>query len=421
MYQFRKHITMNKKLFQILFYFSFIALVFVSCDEMEDVPTPVSGNEYFIEADLQFTIPKAVIDFTIAAGSLEYPELSEIGNLVQSGIEVYKITYKTTFDDNPVTASGVVAIPDVDGEYPILSYQNGTNTEHSNAPSVDSDNELFRILEMMGSTGFIISLPDYLGFGESDDMFHPYLHRESTVQSVTDMLKALREFIDGEDGISLSNDLYLAGYSQGGWATMQVQQAIEADASFPLNLKASACSAGPYNLETLNEYVVDQNEYQQPYFLAYIFNSYIQLGLTTPINTVFQEPYADKILTMFDGQTSGSGLNAELTTTIADLFTPEYLSRWNTDTEYAEVRLMLEENSVPNFVPQVPTMLMHGTADTYVPPIVAEEKYTEFISGGASPSQVLYVPLEGLDHTGGIFPAGLASILWFLEMENGAL
>lgn len=409
---------MNKKLFQFLVYFSLGAFVFVSCDKMDDVETPVNGNEYLVEAELQFAIPKTVIDFTIAAGSIEYPQLSEIGDLIQSGVEVYKITYKTTYEGEAINASGMVAIPDVEGVFPVLSYQNGTNTEHNKAPSVDSENQLFQILEMMGSTGFIISLPDYLGFGESDDMFHPYLHRESTVQTVTDMLEAVREFIDDEDGISLSNDLYVAGYSQGGWATMQVQQAIEADASFPYNLKASACSAGPYNLTTLNEYVVGLEEYPQPYFLAYIFNSYLQLNLTTPINTVFQEPYADRITTMFNGNTSGADLNAELTTTIADLFTPEYLAGWNTEVNYAEVLSMLEENSVPIFVPTVPTMLMHGTADTYVPPIVSEEKYAEFIAGGASPTQVIYVPLEGLDHTGGILPAGVASIVWFLEIEG---
>ncbi|WP_319503713.1 lipase family protein [uncultured Draconibacterium sp.] len=410
---------MSKKLF--LLFFSIVAAAFVSCDKMDDVETPVNGNEYLIEAELQFAIPKTVIDLTIAAASAEYEELSAISDLIHSGVDVYKITYKTTFDNNPVVASGVVAIPNVDGEYPVLSYQNGTNTEHNKAPSVDSENQLFKMLKMMGSTGFIISLPDYLGFGESDDMFHPYLHRESTVQTVTDMLEAVREFIDDKEGISLNDDLYLAGYSQGGWATMQVQQAIEADAGFAYNLKASACSAGPYNLTTLNEYVVGLEEYPQPYFLAYIFNSYLKLGLETPVNTVFQAPYADKIETMFDGQTSGADLNAELTTTVSDFFTPEYLSGWNTDENYTPVLDMLHDNSVPAFVPSVPTKLFYGTADTYVPRIVSEEKYDDFIAAGASTNLVQKVPLEGLDHPGGVLPAGVASILWFLEIKNAAI
>lgn len=408
---------MNKKLFQFLFYFSLTALILVSCDEMDDVETPVTGYKYFVDAELKFSIPKTVIDFTIAAGSIEYPELSQISSLIGSGVKVYKITYKTTFNDEPITASGIVAIPDTEGSYPVLSYQNGTNTEHSKAPSVDSDNELFKILEMMSSTGFIISIPDYLGFGETDNMFHPYLHRESTVQTVTDMLEAVSEFINDEEGISLNNNLYLAGYSQGGWATMQVQQAIEAGVISTYNLQASACSAGPYNLATLNKYIVELEEYPQPYFLAYIFNSYLQLGLSTPINTVFQETYANKISTMFDGQTSGGTLNGELTTTIADLLTAEYLNGWDVEEVYAPVKLMLEDNSVPEFTPSVPTTLFYGTADTYVPPIVSEEKYDELIAAGASTNLVKKVPLEGLDHTGGILPAGLASILWFIEME----
>ena len=409
---------MNKKLFQFLFYFSLAAVAFVSCDdEMKDVKPVSSINNYLVEANLVQSYPLLFIQLGVGS----YPKAAELAEYIQSGVEVYKITYKTTFKGQSVNASGVVALPDVDGDFPVLSYQNGTNTLHRKSPSEDTDNELFRILEMMGSTGFIISIPDYLGFGESADMFHPYLHRESTVQSVTDMLEAVREFIDDKDGMSLNNDLYLAGYSQGGWATMQVQQAIETDASFPFNLKASACSAGPYNLVRLNEYVVEQEKYDMPYFLAYIFNSYLKLGLETPIDSVFQEPFADKIITMFDGQTSGDLLNDQLTTSIADLFTIDYLNGWNTDNSYAPVLSMLNENSVLNFVPTVATKLFYGTADTYVPPIVTQEKYDEFIAGGASPDLVIKVPLEGLDHNEGILPSGLASILWFLEMKNAEM
>ncbi|HYQ57437.1 MAG TPA: prolyl oligopeptidase family serine peptidase [Draconibacterium sp.] len=412
---------MNKKLFQFLFYLSLFNFVFISCNEMDDVPTPVTGNKYLVESELQSEISKTLIDLSIAISAIQHPKIAELQDLIQSGVKVYKITYKTTFGEETIHASGVVAIPDIAGEYPVISYQNGTNTEHSKAPSVDEDNDLFKILKMIGSTGFIIALPDYLGFGQSDNLFHPYLHRESTVQSVTDMLSAVREFIDDEENVALNNDLYLAGYSQGGWTTMQVQQAIEADVSFPYNLKASACSAGPYNLVTLNDYVVNQEEYDMPYFLAYIFNSYLKLGLETPVDAVFQEVYAGKIETMFDGQSSGEVLNDQLTTTIANLFTPAYINGWETDANYAPVLSMLEENSVPDFIPTVPTRLYYGTADTYVPPIVAEEKYEEFIAGGASTNMVQKIELSGLDHTGGIVPAGLASILWFLEMENAEM
>ena len=410
---------MNKKL--LLFYFSLIVAAFISCDNMDDVILEPPSNRYFLDDELQSQIPESKIDRTIATASTEYKELSEISDHIHSGVQVYRITYKTTFDDNPVVASGVVAIPNADGEYPVLSYQNGTNTEHSNAPSVDSENKLFEMMEMMASTGFIILMPDYLGFGESEDMFHPYLHRESTVQAITDMLAAVREFVNDKDGISLNDDLYLAGYSQGGWATMQVQQTIEANTSFSYNLKASACSAGPYNLVTLNEYVVSEEDYPQPYFLAYIINSYLKLGLETPANTIFKAPYADKIETMFDGQTSGEDLNAELTTTVADLFTPEYLAGWNTEAAYLPVLDMLNDNSVPDFDPTVPTTLFYGTADTCVPPIVSKEKYDEFIAAGASTSLVRKVPLEGLNHSEGIIPSGVASILWFLEIKNAAM
>src|SRR5665811_2636213 len=96
-------------------------------------------------------------------------------------------------------------------------------------------------------------------------------------------------------------DRYIAGYSQGGWATMQLQKAIEENYSNQFNLKASACGAGPYYLNYINEYILQQTEYPMPYFIGYMFNTYINLGITTPASEIFKTPFDTRITTLYDG------------------------------------------------------------------------------------------------------------------------
>ncbi|MDX1285347.1 MAG: hypothetical protein R3182_10050, partial [Draconibacterium sp.] len=164
------------------------SLLFVtSCDIFEDVEAPGSSKSYLVSYDQYKSYLPDFIEAAMDLFSNEYPELELVKNKVDNGVIIYKITYNTTFNGESKLASGLVCVPSGTGTYPILSYQNGTNTLHNNAPSVNPDNELYLLLEFMASTGFIVSIPDYLGFGVADDMFHPYLHKESTVQSVTDM------------------------------------------------------------------------------------------------------------------------------------------------------------------------------------------------------------------------------------------
>lgn len=416
---------MSLKYLKFSLYFVLFAFLLVSCSDSDDDDPPGNENKYLIESQKLKSYSEAEINTFLSFAKIIYPEMKdvidEISAYVETGIDLYKIKYTTSFDGADVMASGLVSIPSNGGTYPLLSYQNGTNTLHSEAPSEDYNNQLFQILEMMASTGFILSIPDYLGFGESDDMFHPYLHKESTVESVVDMLKAVEELVVQENKVSASEDLYITGYSQGGWSTMQVQKAIEQNYANDYKLKASACSAGPYNLVTLNDYITDQSVYPMPYFVGYIFNSYLNLGLSTPIDQVFQQPYADRIPNLYDGTKTGGEINAQLNTNTSEFFTADYLSNWSSDSKFAPIIDMLEENSAEAYNTRVPTLLIHGTADDYVPDIVTIDLHQEFLDAGVSSDLVRYLPLEGADHSSGIVPAGLTSLMWFLEIKGESM
>lgn len=409
-----------KRFFNFSFLLLIFSVAFFSCDNFEDVPTE-NNDVYLVSSESAGVHSLIEIKALVGIASSAYPELASISDKFTAPVEVYKITYNTTFDGNKREASGLVCVPNFSGTYPMMSFQNGTNTLHAAAPSADPNGELFRLLSLMSSTGFIISIPDYLGFGAANDMFHPYLDKESTVQTVIDMMRATKELVAKIDGVDLNSDLYITGYSQGGWSTMQLQKAIETTYSGEFNLKASACGAGPYNLIAINDYVLAENTYPMPYFLGYIMNSFSNLGMTTPIDSVFNQPYADRIPGLYDGSMDGTQINAQLTNVTADLFTPNYIENWNKGGIYESLYSMMESNSISGYNTHVPTLLLHGTEDIFVPPFTSQSLYNEFISAGVSTELVHFMELEGLDHPGAIVPAELQAIIWFLQLRDGAI
>jgi pimeloyl-ACP methyl ester carboxylesterase len=413
---------MNKYKFLSKFFVVLLFLsIFSSCDLFDDSENETeTGDTYLVSYEMVKSYLPVMVETAFNTISDDYPQLEIIKNKVEHGVIVYKVNYKTSFQGQAKIASGLVCVPMSEGEFPVISYQNGTNTLHANAPSVNPDYELYLLLEFVASTGFIVSIPDYLGFGTTDDMYHPYLHKESTITVVTDLLRAVKEMTSGYLDINMGKDLYLAGYSQGGWATMQVQKAIEEKYSHEFSLKASACGAGPYDLSYINKYILGKTTYPMPYFVGYMLNSYQNLGeVTTPLNEIIQEPYSSKITTLYDGTKSGAEINAELTTTVADLFAADYIANFETDEKYTTLRSTLEENSISAWKTTTPTLLSYGTADEFVPPPVTTDIYQNFLMQGNTTDEVKLLPLPDLGHSSAIIPSGLAAIAWFIELAEG--
>ena len=406
---------------KIPFFKSTLIIIIISilsaCNPDNGDEQPV--DQYLVSYEKYKTYLPSFIKSILTALEDDYPQLKEISDHMDHGVDVYKITYMTKFDGKDIMASGIVSIPITEGAFPLLSFQNGTNTQNSNAPSVNPGNELYTLLEFMASAGFVVSAPDYLGFGASKAMFHPYLDKESTVQTVTDMLRAVNELLSNHLNKEVSKELYITGYSQGGWATAQLQKTIEQSATGEFDLKASACGAGPYDLKLVNDYILAQTEYPMPYFIGYIFNSYINLDdIKNSPSDVFKLPYSDRILKLYDGTKSGEEINDQLTTITDLLFTEEYRTTANTNTKFSTVISTLEKNSVSAWKTNIPTLLLHGSADNYVPPTTSANLYSGFVAQGVDKSKVTLVPIPGAGHTTGIIPSCVAAFSWFIDLNS---
>jgi len=140
--------------------------------------------------------------------------------------------------------------------------------------------------------------------------------------------------------------------------------------------------------------------------------------ISNPASDLFKSPYDQRIMTLFDGKHSGGEINAQLTQVTADLFTAEYKSTSTTNAKYTSVISSLAKNSIAAWKTNIPTLITHGTADTYVPIQISENMYNGFLAKGVDKSKITYIPIPGADHTGGIIPSGVASFNWFIELNN---
>jgi pimeloyl-ACP methyl ester carboxylesterase len=397
---------------------AFFAVFFlISCDKNEDPGK--KENQYFLSNEVKDSISKEeVLAYFI---ELAPPEAKIfIGGFIKHDVEIQKLVYKTTFKDQNIQASGLICLPKTPGNYPVLSFQNGTKTLHSEAPTVAYDDDVYKMIESIASMGFIVTIPDNIGFGESSNLPHPYLDAKSSTQCILDLLRAAKELETEENTVAKSTkDLFIFGYSLGGWATMKVQESIEKNYSSEFNLIASSCGAGPYSLTDMNKYILRLDTYPMPYFLAYLLNSYQILGsFNNKLTDFFQKPYADTIPKLFDGEHEGGSINAALTTQLSVLLTPEYRSEYETGSKFEKERTALAANSIVAWKTITPTKLFHGEMDDYIPFSISEKMYSDFRTKGVPETQIELVLIPDADHTTGVFDTGLKTIFWFLSLKK---
>lgn len=397
----------------------FTGITLNSCKDNND-PLPEDKNyQYFVSNELNSQVTANEIKIKILYAQSEFPEISHFVPLVKNNVEVQKITYNTTFQDRNIKASGLVFLPMAAENFPVLSFQDGTNTQHSQAPSENLSLEMHFILESVASMGFIVVVPDYIGFGASSNLPHPYLHAQSTTQSILDMLRAMNEFTSKDQVVAKpTKDLFIFGYSQGGWATMLLQREIETRFDSEFHLKASSCASGPYSLEYMSNYIASTTTYPMPYFLAYLLNAYTFIGLiTNPLSDFIKAPYAAIIPGLFDGTKSGTTINAALTTVMADFLTPDYMNQQTSASKFSVFNSVLVDNSVEPWQMTTPTRLYHGQNDELIPIGMSQEILLKLKAEGTTDANLQLIPVPNVGHTDGFLPVVISTILWFTEIK----
>lgn len=380
-------------------------LVLNSCkdDDTKLVP-PTEENVYLKESTPITSLSKAQI-------------IQKTGNLsglvaayVKNDIKVYKITYKTkNTDGTDITASGALIIPVVAGPVSMISVQHGTITDIGDAPSLFRDgSEGSSFGSLFGSMGYIIAYPDYIGYGASDNLPHPYEHRASLASASLDMLRAAKEYLRGQKEVKWDEKLYVAGYSEGGFATMSLQRKIEEEASSEFNLRASSCGAGAYDKTAFMKHIINDKTdgiagYNSLYLWVLLTYDNIY-KLNKPASYYFTEKYAAKI--------AASGRNVAIAESFHLALNDSFKKALNDGTDKGFIDA-IADNDVYNFKPKTPTQLYHGTKDPLVFFFNSENAYNAMQKLGAT--NVTFIKVTDGTHSSSILPFLLGTQAFFAE------
>lgn len=399
-------------------YYTLVSLLafVVSCSNSENNPDPKPVTGFLKNSELVYSATATQIKLLA-----QFSGLGLDVNEFKHDVDIYKVTYATTFKGSDITASGLVVLPKTSQEVGMLSFQHGTITLESDAPSnfssTDSDALADALLfGSVSSSGFITVIPDYLGFGASSSVFHPYYVEEFTASAVVDMIRAAAELAQ-EKNIQFNDRLFLAGYSEGGYATMATHKAIEESPLEGFKLIGSFAGAGAYDIKGMQDYLFVRETYNDPHYIAYVARSY-QLTFDFPsvLGDFFKEPYADRIPSLFDGKKSASQIDAQLTSDIGDLIKEGVSAGINSDPKYSYLVDAFEENSLTDWSPKTKIVLYHGESDITVPYQNSVDTYNTLLSKGASDDVLSFIPLKGT-HSSAITPFVLDFVpkLWAMK------
>lgn len=338
---------------------------------------------------------------------------------LQYDVDVYKVVYETIdIKGNKTQASGMVAIPkNAKGDLPIMSFQHGTVLEKDFVPSHKKAG--YEVGIVFGSEGYVTVLADYLGLGEGEG-FHPYFHAQTEASACLDMLRAARNLCAGK-GVSLNNQLFLVGYSQGSHATMALQREIETNYFSEFKVTASVALGTPFDLsESQFNQLMDEKPYVSPSCLPYILCAYNQIYKMYPnINDIFRSPY-DKIFpTYFNEEMpySHKKLDVVLKGKIpTDFIKAEIIKAVNENPDHP-IRKALKNNDVYNWTPKAPIKICHCDADIHVSPASSVKAFEQFKANGLKEVELLN-PKEGADHTECAIPSMLVARNWFATMKK---
>ena len=398
----------NKLLFKIIPFYILILFqfIFVSCKQIDNntVTPSVPSRGQVISVTILGFYPAQTLQQLVSASALTLPDNLKI----RYDVDAYKIEYYTLDPKGVlVIASGCLCIPHGQNNLSILSFQHGTITERADVASQNPFSQDTFEGVLGASLGYFSLQPDFLGLGSST-ILHPYHNEKASANSVIDFIRACRTYANTKK-VSLNGNVFLYGYSEGGYVTLAAQKEIELNYNQEIRITASAPMAGAYDLLLTARTILQDNVYGSPTNIAFLLLTYNNIYGWNKMSDMFNSPYAESIPGLFNGLFTSGQINSALTTTVNKLLKQTFIDSLIQNKQPAISNAFLD-NSLLDWIPAVPTKFYHGDADELVPYQNSVEARDIFLSRG---SNVQLFTIPGGTHETSIIPSVIDAFTWF--------
>lgn len=353
--------------------------------------------------------------------------------IFKCGVSYYKLTYTSVDAKGQAdTLSGLLVTPDdLNATYPVLMYEHGTSDCKTCVPSryEQAGGDEGQAGLLFGGMGYVALLPDYVGMGDGRG-FQTYVHYSTTISATEGMLKAFRNWAPANN-IHLNNQLFITGYSQGGYASMAFQKHMQS--TYGSNsVTAAAHNSGPYSLSgAMRDLILVDSAYSYP---AYIPNTMLGMNefyeMYSDLNDFFKPEFINDIQSYYDGTLKLTALNARIIDTLVayygasiahHMIKDDVLNDITNNPNYI-VNQILKDNDVYNWKPESPTRIFYCKADDQVPYVNSVIAIDTMYAKGADQNLVMASDLDPTqDHAGCVQPAFTQTILFFANYQSTTL
>ena len=395
--------------YRLKLYFILLSVVIIglqSCSKDENNPVLPTTHERgeIAQSNSLGTMTPGDIDQILSNANMTIPFT------LSYSVETISLKYYTVDGSGKQTiVSGAILVPQGTDNLSLVSVQHGTETKRELVASVSPTNSTEGIVGLiMASMGYLVVVPDYLGFGTSNVM-HPYTHAASLIPSIIDIMRAGKSF-SSQNQIALDGRIFLTGYSEGGYATLVTQRAIEAEYSQEFNLTAVAPMAGPYDLFGMMQTLFQSGQYNHTAYIAYILTAYNNIYGWNRASDFFNAPYSSIVRSLFDGSKTYAEVVNQLPSTFYALMDSTFVNNVRNGNEPAFTASM-QENTLLDWIPQAPINFFHGDADDISPYQNSVTAVQRLIANGGTNIQLTTIPGGNHETSGPIAIVG--AIQWF--------
>lgn len=399
-----------------------VAILMAGCGSKSSSQT-AGINPAALLADIVKSIQQPI---TRALGGWDWDSfINNFGTLLTSfryTLDMQKVAYKSTGADGKVhTMTGLLILPRsiIGGKpsVPILMYQHGTEVYRPFSPSQylthqdrPTDYPEVMVAAAIASTGYAVALVDYEGMGDNSDI-QPHVVGATLAQQVIDLLRASRRIIGGTSSpCSWNSQLFLMGYSEGGYVTMAATRELQLNHP-EFTVTASAPLSGPHDLSgIMRGIILSGDTFKAPYFLPMILTSYNYAygGQTTLFNPdiAMLTPFNSSLPPLFNGNWQSDTISEAMLMTFSpvklivpnSILSIDFINGLTNDTGPGSVFAFLQLNDsyrlpgqLNSWVPTVPIRMIHNINDDLVPYANSQVAYDAFIAAGANPTNVALV------------------------------
>lgn len=319
-------------------------------------------------------------------------------------IDCYRIVYPSRDEfGRPIQLSGLLALPHGRPARGLVSFQHGTTSDRQSVPSNLSVDGLAAAIVFAGD-GYAVVAPDYVGLGVSQRP-HPYYVAADTARAVVDLIHAARHI----RGVPMG-PIFLMGFSEGGFADLATQRALESNGEAVLG---DAAVAGAFNLRTISiPFTLKGRSPNDSTYLALWVRGYA-MRYAHPLDSAFTPQYARLVPDLFDAPHSVDEVTRALPRDPRKLFNAATLRSLDGKGEHWLIDA-LARNEVGNWTAKAPIRFYFSTDDSDVTPAESTTIARQMAARG---SDVEAVNLGSGDHTQAILKAAPRVLQWLKTLS----